>query len=460
MENVFHSTLTNAQISKVLRVRLTYCSIVLFVLLASFISISVHRYVGKTLATSIIALEISEAQALKTAEEEIPEESSVSLAVKKGDTLNTILKGQNLPNSDIGQILSLIKNKNINPSLKHGKQITFDYEIKIIESDDNDLTEETRTLTKLTIAIDKTNSLEIIREGDDFIAKNTSIKLNKFLTKTSVVIGTNFMSALKSIGLTTNSIIQLINSYSYQIDFQRQIQAGDTATVILEKFATEDGDFSHYGKILYASLNLSGKEYNIYNYSHNNSHDNHSFFSENGKSVKRSLLRTPVNLVRISSNYGNRMHPTLGFTKMHKGIDFAAPTGTPIYAAGHGVISEIGWKSGYGNFVQIKHSPTLSTAYAHASKFAKNLKPGSTVKQGQVIAYVGSTGRATGAHLHYEVKIDGKHVNPMSIKTTPGIELTGTQLTKFGQFKKKINLLVNKLDKNIEIAENSVNSLN
>ena len=370
--------------------------------------------------------------------------------------MNAILRTQNLPNSDIDKILKLIKSKNINIPIKHGKSIVFDYEIQIIETDDHDLSEEIRVLKKIIIPIDQTKHLEIIKDNDNFIAQNIHIKLNKLLAKSSVAIGRNFMSALKSLGLTTNSIIELVNSYSHQIDFQRQIQPSDTATVILEKFTTKDGDFSHYGKILYASLNLSGKEYNIYRYSNNN---NHSFFSENGKSAKRSLLRTPVNLVRISSNYGNRMHPTLGYSKMHKGVDFAAPSGTPIYAAGNGVITSIGWKPGYGNFVQIKHSPTLSTAYAHASKFAKSLKAGSLVKQGQVIAYVGSTGRTTGAHLHYEVKIDGKHVNPMSIKTTLGTELVGKQLVRFREFKKEIHNLSTKLDKNIELVDNNTNSV-
>ena len=456
MENIFRLALINSRIliAEKLRFSLTYFSIILFVSFAGFLSVSVHRYVSKTLSITVSSATIDEMQ---QNEDDISEESSVSITIKKGDTLNTILQAQNLPSTDINKILSLIKNKNVNFPIKSGKQIIFDYEIKIVESNDNDLSEETRTLSKITIVIDKTNCLEIVREDDNFIAKNIYIKLNKLLTKSSVVIGKNFMSALRSLGLTTNSIIELVNSYSHQIDFQRQIQQSDTATVILEKFTTKEGDFSHYGKILYASLNLSGKEYNIYRYLNNN---NHSFFSENGKSVKRSLLRTPVNLVRISSNYGNRIHPTLGFSKIHKGVDFAAPSGTPIYVAGNGIITEIGWKSGYGNFIQVKHSATLSTAYAHASKFAKNLKTGTLVKQGQVIAYVGSTGRATGAHLHYEVKINGKHVNPTSIKTTPGTELTGKQLERFRQFKKQINSLVTKLDSNIEIAENNINSVN
>jgi murein DD-endopeptidase MepM/ murein hydrolase activator NlpD len=455
MENISQSLFAlfenaRTRILEKLNTSLTYGSIILFVVFTSFVSVSMHRYVTRTLVASMTQPQHEE---IKDAGE-IPEESSVAITINRGDTLTSILSDQNLPRADIDKIINLVKNKNINFPIKAGKKITFEYEMKITENDDSDLAEETRTLTKIIMVLDKTNIVEIVRQNDDFTAKNIAIQLNKLITKSSVVIGKNFMSALKSIGLSTNSIIELVNSYSHQIDFQRQIQPTDTATVILEKFTNQNGDLSHYGKILYASLNLSGKEHKIYRYLNNN---HHSFFSENGKSVKRSLLRTPVNIVRISSSYGNRIHPTMGFTKMHRGVDFAAPSGTPIYAAGNGIVTDIGWRSGYGNFVQIKHSANLSTAYAHASKFAKNLQKGSLVKQGQIIAYVGSTGRATGAHLHYEVKINGKHVNPMSIKTTPGTELTGAQLAKFQQFKKEINSLISKLDSDIEIAANNTN---
>lgn len=416
---------------------------------ATFVSLSINKFVSDTMSMTIAEPEILESS------EELSNEISQIITVKKGDTLKAILLHQQIPNKEITQIIKIAKDKNIESSLKIGQQLVFDYEIKIIEQDDEDLASESRTLNKLTIAYDKVKSLEIIREGEDFLARDVTKAFNKLLTKSSVVINSNFMSALKSLGLSSNSIIEMINSYSYQIDFQRQIKSGDTVTVITEKFVTEDGKFSHHGKVLYVSLNLSGKEYNIFRYSPNNAQNNHDFFSEDGKSVKRSLLRTPVKLVRVSSHYGNRHHPTLGYTKMHKGVDFAAPTGTPIYAAGNGVITEIGWKSGYGKFIQIKHSQNLSTAYAHASNFSKNLKLGSIVKQGQVIAYVGSTGRTTGPHLHYEVKIGGKNINPMHVKSTPGIELAGKQLAKFKQFKSNVSSLSNELDNKSEIAENS-----
>lgn len=446
----FEDILSVFHISVRLRKILTFTSLLLFIALVIFVSFAVNNYVNDTLSITLVHPESDESQEAVSFKE---------IIVKKGDTIKSILIEQNIPKNDIEKIINLVKDGKLSPSLKIGQPITFEYETKITENDDEDLISETVFLNKIVIAIDKLKTIEVIRENDNFKVEEIIVPLNKEIVKSSVNIESNFMSALKKLGLSNNSIIELINAYAYQIDFQRQIKSGDTATVITEKYVTEDGKFSHHGKILYVSLNLSGKEYNIYRYSHDNNANNQAFFSEDGKSVKRSLLKTPLKVIKVSSNYGNRKHPILGYTKMHKGVDFAAPTGTPIYSAGNGVITEIGWKSGYGKFIQIKHSSTLSTAYAHASNFAKNLKVGSIVKQGQIIAYVGSTGRASGPHLHYEVKIDGKHVNPMSVKTTPGIELNGKNLDKFKQFKKEIKTLNVKLDKELQankIAEVSV----
>jgi murein DD-endopeptidase MepM/ murein hydrolase activator NlpD len=380
------------------------------------------------------------------------EESSSTYVVRKGDTLSRILAIQSVPQSDISEITKLFKQKHSDLPLKIGQKIVFEYDINITENQSDDLAVESRTLSKMTIVLDKVNFLEIVRGNEGFTTKTASVPLIKLISKTSATIDSNFIATLKSLGLSSSNIVELVNAYSYQIDFQRQIQPGDKITVITEKFLTEeDSKFSHYGKILFASLSSSGKDYNIYRYLHDN---NYQFFSEDGKSVKRSLLRTPVKVLRVSSHYGLRKHPISGYNKQHKGVDFAAATGTPIYSAGDGVVTQLGWRSGYGKFIQIKHSGTLSTAYAHASNFAKSLKVGSRVKQGDIIAYVGSTGNTTGPHLHYEVLVNGKHVNPMSIKTSPGLELSGKGLEKFNSFKKEFAAINNKLENGSEFAEN------
>lgn len=403
--------------------------IVLFSLFMLFPYLAINNFISDTLSINVIG------------PEELSEDGkrlSISkVTVKNGDTFSKILARQEITSEEAYKLISALRNSKIEYIPQIGQRISFHYDTNIIETNEDDLSSENSTLSFVNIHIDNIRRIEITRTENGFVARDFIIPLNKVTERSSAIINGSFMSTAKSLGLSTNNILEIINAYSYQIDFQRQIKAGDKVTFITEKFYTEDGKFSHSGKVLFASLNLSGTEYKIYRYSPQES-DNAEYFSEDGRSVKRNLLRTPVNVARISSHFGNRKHPIMGYTKMHKGVDFAAPIGTPIYAAGDGTITEMNWKAGYGKFVQIKHSSTLSTAYAHASKFAKNLKKGSKIKQGQVIAYVGTTGNSTGPHLHYEVKINGKHVNPMSVKGTPGVLLTGQAKIKFDKFKKEV----------------------
>lgn len=451
-ENFIFSIIFHSVIRSNFKAILAYSSVLLFTGLVGFISISVSNYVDKTMSINLVPANLND-QGLEKIEQ-----NSVTINVRKGDTLSTILKSQNLAQEEISQIIDLVKKNNKELLLKPGNSIIFDYELKLIESETSDLNTEVNSLNGIKIIIDKLNSINIVKNENGFNINNNTVLINRYITQYTEVIESNLISTLQCIGVSSNNISELINAYSYQVDFQRQIHSGDTITVIIEKFKTEDGAVSHHGKVLFASLTLAGKKHNIYRY--NNKDREHSFFSEDGKSVKRSLLKTPVNIIRVSSKYGNRKHPIDGYTKTHRGVDFAAPEGTPIYAAGDGVITELGWKSGYGKFLQIKHSPTLSTAYAHAKGFAKNLKIGSRVKQGNVIAYVGSTGKTTGPHLHYEVKVEGKHINPMSIKTTPDIQLTNNNLKAFQQFKLYMNSLSKDLNKTTEISEANISANN
>ena len=419
-----------------------YISAVCFTLLAFSVSFSVNRFVNDTLSLS-----------LNMPENEVESKNRIEIFVQKGDTLSKILYRQDIPVLEVQAILDSTKTLKNNITLQLGQKITFDYDLSMQDKDADDLIDDTSTLKRIAIAIDKIRSIEILRSPNGFLAQQLDIPLKRMLVKSSAVVKSSFMSAARSLGISNSNVVDLVNIYSHQVDFQRQVKPGDNLNLIVEKYITEDGQFSHYGKVVFASLNLSGKNYNIYRYAHDGS-DNMQYFSEDGKSVKRNLLRTPIGVARISSHFGNRKHPILGYTKMHKGVDFFAPKGTPIYAAGNGVITDLGWRSGFGNYVQIRHSSTLATAYGHANAFAKGLTRGSTVKQGQIIAYVGQTGRATGPHLHYEVKINGKQVNPLSIKTSPGIELSGKKLQDFSTFKKKIGKLHNDLNEDSEIAVN------
>jgi murein DD-endopeptidase MepM/ murein hydrolase activator NlpD len=413
---------------------LSCISIAIFLGFIAFVSVSVSKFIGSTLSIT-----------LSEPENTTSDQSIVEVVAKKGDTLSKILSRQNISYKDASTIIASLQKTNI-PAISIGQKFIFAYEVSIAEGDGDEVSLESQTLSQLTIEIDKARRIEVLRNADGWEVQNLTVPLKKVLTRSNAVINNSFLVTAKALGLSANNILELINAYSYHVDFQRQIKSGDKVTFITEQFFTEDGKFSHNGKVVFASMKLSGKDYNIYGYTQDNN-DKFQYFSEDGRSVRRNLLRTPVNIMKVSSNFGSRKDPIMGFTKMHKGVDFAAPVGTPIYAAGAGVVTEIGWRSGYGKFIQIKHSPTLSTAYAHASHFTKNLKKGSRVSQGQVIAYVGRTGRTTGAHLHYEVKVDGKHVNPMSIKTTPGVELKASARAKFEKFKNEIHALGNQLSK-------------
>jgi murein DD-endopeptidase MepM/ murein hydrolase activator NlpD len=393
-------------------------------------------------------------------EDEASEDTTSVITISKGDTLGAILQNQKISNEDIQKITKIAQAEDLT-ALKIGKTITFEYDISLTENEGEDLATEQKTLNMISFEIDNIKSVDIIRSENEFVSKVNAVPLTKLVTKYEATVDSNVISSLKKAGLSTNSIISLINTYSHQIDFQRQIQPGDKITVVTEKFVTPDNKFSHHGDIIYSSIQTQGSEYKIYKYSPDGQKENYEFFSYDGQSIKGTLLKTPVKVAQISSKFGFReKHPVHGYGAMHNGVDFAAPVGTPIYSAGNGVVEFIGWKSGYGRFVVIKHANGLSTAYAHASKFANNLKKGSKVKQGDTIAFVGTSGNVTGAHLHFEVRVNGKHVNPSKFKSTPSKQLKGIELAKFNKFKNQISRLESKLDGDVEIAAAELKGIN
>lgn len=389
-------------------------------------------------------------------EEEVLENTTNVVFIKKGDTLSSILKKENISNDDIQKITKITDAENLT-LLKIGKTITFEYTINLVEKEGEELTEEQRTLNMLSFEVDNIKSVDIIKTDSGFTAQVNSVPLTKLITKYETIVDSNVISSLKKTGLSSNSIINLINIYSHQIDFQRQIHPGDKITVITEKFVTPDSKLSHHGEIIYSSIQSKGNNYTVYRYSPTGENDKYEFFSEEGISTKSTLLKTPIKVIRISSKFGYRdKHPVHGYGAMHEGVDFSAPVGTPIYAAGSGTVEFVGWRSGYGRIVVIKHNNNLSTAYAHASRFAKGLRKGLKVTQGDTIAFVGTSGNVTGAHLHYEVRQDGKKIDPAKFKSTPNIQLTGSELAKFNKFKNQVLRLASKLDDNIEIAASDV----
>lgn len=231
-------------------------------------------------------------------------------------------------------------------------------------------------------------------------------------------------------------IADLIRVFSYDVDFQREIRQGDVFEVYYERYVTPEGEAVKNGDILFAKLILRGKPITLYRYGEG---DDADYFHSDGRSVRKALLRTPVDGARLSSGFGSRKHPILGYTKIHKGVDFAAPRGTPIMAAGDGVVERANRYGGYGNYIRIRHNNTYSTAYAHLNGFARGITAGTRVKQGQIIGYVGTTGRSTGPHLHYEVIGADGHINPLSVKLPTGRVLQGPELAAFNSFRQSLD---------------------
>ena len=232
-------------------------------------------------------------------------------------------------------------------------------------------------------------------------------------------------------------VAQLIRAYSFDVDFQRDIQRGDAFDVIYEQYQDENGRSARTGNMVYAALSLSGITLQVYRYELAGGVV--GYFNEKGESVRKALMRTPVDGARLSSRYGRRRHPILGYTRMHRGVDFAARRGTPVMAAGSGVIARVGWNGSYGRYIKIRHNGTYSTAYGHLHRYARNIRAGKRVRQGQIIGYVGSTGRSTGPHLHYEVHRKNRQINPMKLRLPTGNKLTGKRLARFMKFRAGID---------------------
>lgn len=242
------------------------------------------------------------------------------------------------------------------------------------------------------------------------------------------------------LGAGDQQIVDYADIFGYDIDFQREVRTGDRFGMLYETFEDERGQQVKTGAVLMATMDGAALSKSFYRYTPSDD-GVVDYFDETGQSAKKFLMKTPINGARLSSSFGNRKHPVLGYTKLHKGTDFAAPTGTPIYAAGNGKVTTYGPNGTYGNFAKIEHANGYTTAYAHMSRFAKGVKRGSFVKQGQVIGYVGTTGRSTGPHLHYEVYVNSKPVNAMTLKLPTGRKLGGEQLQTFLAEKARIEAL-------------------
>ena len=357
-----------------------------------------------------------------------PKYKKIKHKIKSGETFDKILESYEIEKGEIIKIKNSLKDK-INLNNLNTKQII---EFNLDKTNDK--------ISEFIYQTSNTQKIFLRRniEDDKFKEEIISIKLNKKIVYKENLILQSLYKAATEQNIPANTIIEFARIYGFQVDFQRDIRKQDKFQIMYEIFLDEKNDIVETGEILFANLKLSGQDNGLY-YFDNDGSEGH--YDKNGKSVKKALMKTPINGARLSSPFGMRKHPIDGFNKMHRGTDFAAPMGTPIMASGDGVVKKAGWCGGGGNCVKIKHNSTYQTIYAHMSKFARGIKAGVRVKQGQTIGYVGSTGKSTGPHLHYEVIINGKKVNSQKLKLPSGKILKGKERKIFETKKIKLDVL-------------------
>ncbi len=362
--------------------------------------------------------------------------------VGRGDTLLKLLVAEGVERREAFEAVDALQDLFDPRRLKVGQRVTL-----AVQSADAG----NPSLHRVSIEPEPGRTVFSARQDDGaFAAGEIERPLQARLDRFSGTITSSLFEAAQSAGLPVNTLIGMIRAYSYDVDFQRDIQPGDRFEVALERMYDENGEWVRDGDMVFARLTLSGSDMPIYRWTDPSGEVD--YYNDRGQSVRKALLRTPVDGFRISSRYGKRRHPILGYNKMHKGIDFAAPTGTPIMAAGDGVVEKAGPWGGYGNYVRIRHSDRYATAYAHLSRFAKNVRAGTRVKQGQIVGYVGSTGRSTGPHLHYEILVEGNQVNPLSVKFEPGRTLKGQELEQFRTARVEVDRKVADLPNSAAVA--------
>ncbi len=357
-----------------------------------------------------------------------PRFKKITHEIKIGETFNNILEKYYIDNKEILVINEKLSKKiNIN-KLKTNQKIYLTID------------QANKTVKKLIFQI--SNKERIILTQD--LEKNTynqEIVLTKLekniIYNENIILQSLYKSAIDK-EIPASVIVEFARIYGFQVDFQRDIKKRDRFQIMYEVFIDEKNKIIETGNILFANLILTGKENSLYYFDKEGSNGH---YDKNGKSVRKALMKTPINGARLSSPFGMRKHPIDGFNKMHKGTDFAAPMGTPIMASGSGVIKKAGWCGGGGNCVVIKHNSTYQTVYAHMSKFAKGIRGGVRVKQSQIIGYVGSTGKSTGSHLHYEVIVNGKKINSQTLKLPSGKILKGNDRKLFETKKIRLNVL-------------------
>jgi len=383
-----------------------------------------------------------------------------TLRVGNGDTIIAMLQEAGVPNKDANAVVDAMRPLYSPRSIRTGQtfEATFGEPVDTNaipfagaagdNDDDDSVAARTRRLLSLSFAPSIERQITVsLTVPDRYMAHDIQKKLEGRYQHAGGTIDSSLYLAAMQAGVPANIVVEMIRMFSYDVDFQRDVHPGDSFEVFYNHFFTPEGHPAKPGEVLTASLTLSGRAHTLYRYEGGTDTE---YFDANGRSAKGLLMKTPVDGARISSSFGRRSHPILGYTRMHKGIDFAVPKGTPVMAAGNGTVTYSGGANGFGNLLVITHGSGYTTAYAHLSRFA--VRSGARVRQGQIVAYSGMTGLATGPHLHYEIRMHNTQVNPATIKVASGRTLAGSELTAFLAERARVDTLVASLPMQRKLA--------
>ncbi len=370
------------------------------------------------------------------------------LEIGRGETLSEVLQDAGIPADTANQIVAAIAPLKSQREMKAGQNLQL---VLMPRSGRYDF-------DTLSMPIDQISTLHVRRGADGKLASRMDVlPLTKTVQAARVNIRNSVYGSAAAAGVPSRVVAATIKNLSHSVDLQRDIKSGDTIELLYQVSVTPDGRVIESGDLLMARINLSKRQVTMYRYEGRDG--SVSYFRPDGLTTRGALLRTPVDGARMTSGFGMRRHPILGYSKMHKGVDFGAPTGTPVFAAGDGTIERASWFNAYGNYISIRHTSSMKTAYAHLSRYAKGIKPGVKIKQGQVIGYVGTTGRSTGPHLHYEILVNNKQVNPASYKVPKSPGLEAAEAKRFKEHVKKTDSLFQNAMAGVKEASSSESAI-
>jgi murein DD-endopeptidase MepM/ murein hydrolase activator NlpD len=357
--------------------------------------------------------------------------TKVELKVRNGDSIQRILYDQKISSTEVNNVLNALRREHNVGTLRNDQKVYL-----IVKREKNG-----NFVSRLTVNIDNITSVHVFLNKDNVYETK---RVTKILTKKNHLVETTIDRGIyrtaKQSGIENSIVAQFARLYGFEVDFQRDLKKNDKIKIFYERYLDDDGVSQRTGNIIYSEITNVERNIVLYRYEYPNG--SIAYFTPEGKSIEKSLMRTPINGAKLSSRYGFRIHPILGYNQMHQGTDFAAPIGTPVMASGAGTVEYSGWKGGYGKFISIRHSPVYQTNYAHLQDYAKGIRRGTKVQQGQVIGYLGSTGSSTGPHLHYEVVVNGRKENSQTLKLPSAAPLEGNNKNFFEIQKRNIDNLI------------------